>query len=61
MVLKINIWREGITSLAEDILLPSHISVPKDLPMKEFLALLFEKFNLKNPVVMKRNPMLNQR
>jgi hypothetical protein len=29
--------------------------------MKEFLSLLESSFGIKNPVVMKRNPMLNQR
>jgi hypothetical protein len=59
MILKINIWRSGLESLAEDILKPKHISVSKDLPMVEFLSLLREKFSLENPIVMKRNPMLN--
>lgn len=29
--------------------------------MEEFLSILREKFLIKNPIVMKRNPMLNQR
>jgi len=37
MVLKINIYREGLTSLAEDMLKPVQLSVAKDLPMSEFL------------------------
>lgn len=47
--------------MAEDVLKPVHISVFKDLPMSEFLQLLSSRFNIKNPIVMKRNPMLNQR
>jgi hypothetical protein len=50
MVLKINVWRSGLESLAE-----------KDLPMTEFLRILSQKFSLENPIAMKRNPMLNQR
>ena len=61
MVLKINIHRDGLTSLAEDVLKPVHLSVPKDLPMSEFLLLLSSRFSMLNPIVMKRNPMLNQR
>ena len=61
MVLKINVWKSGLESLAEDVLKPVHISVSKDLPMTEFLSILKEKFGLESPIVMKRNPMLNQR
>lgn len=61
MVLKINIWRAGIVALSEDILKPSTLLVQKDLSMVQFLQILKEKYNLPNPIVMKRNPMLNQK
>lgn len=61
MVLKINIWRAGIVALSEDILKPSTLLVQKDLSMVQFLQILKEKYNLANPIVMKRNPMLNQK
>jgi len=40
MILKINIFRENLTSLAEDVLKPVQISVPKDMAMSEFLQLI---------------------
>jgi hypothetical protein len=40
MIVKINIWREGITSLSEDILNPTLISVAKGLPMTDFLSVI---------------------
>ena len=61
MIVKINIWREGITSLSEDILNPTQISVAKDLPMTDFLSVITQKFGIAKTLVMKRNPMLNQR
>ena len=61
MIVKINIWHEGITSLSEEILNTTQISVAKDLPMTDFLLVITQKFGIAKPLVMKRNPMLNQR
>jgi hypothetical protein len=61
ILLKINVWRPNLQALTEDIIKPSQLSVQKDLLMSEFLSLIQAKFSLENPIVMKRNPMLNQR
>ena len=61
ILLKINVWRPNIEALTEDILQPCQLPVKKDLLMSEFSALLSDKFSMENPIVMKRNPMLNQK
>ena len=60
MTVKINIWREGIEALGEDILKPKHLKVPKSLPFTDFCQVLTKTFSISCPQVMKRNPMLNQ-
>jgi len=60
MVVKINVWRPGLLSLVEDMLMPVKMTVKKDTPMNEFTNLISKTFNLQQPIlVMKRNPMLN--
>lgn len=62
IVVKINIWRQGFSSLVEDILQPVKITVRRDMTMDEFTTLVCKTFNLPLPIlVMKRNPMLNQK
>jgi hypothetical protein len=46
IVLKINVWKEGFTSLVEDILKPVKITVRRDLPMNVFKEVLALKFGL---------------
>jgi hypothetical protein len=42
MVIKVNVWRPSLTSLAEEVLQPAHIKVKKDMVMKGFIKLLGE-------------------
>jgi hypothetical protein len=42
MVIKINWWRIGIVSLAEDVLKPRYVKVFKETLMKDFISLLSE-------------------
>ena len=46
MIVKVNVWRPGFTSLVEDVLLPTQVKVKKDLLMSEFIALLGAKFGI---------------
>lgn len=61
MVVKINLWRQGILSLSEDVLKPRQLKVMKDTLMKDFISIVAEQFNIsaENIVLLKRNPMLN--
>jgi len=38
MVVKVNVWRRMLTSLIEEVLLPTHLKVKKDMKMSDFLA-----------------------
>ena len=38
MVVKLNFWREGLESLAEEVLKPEKVKVKKDLSMDDFKA-----------------------
>lgn len=40
MIVKVNFWRAGLQSLAEDILEPVHVKVSKDAPMKDLIQIL---------------------
>ena len=40
MIVKVNVWRPGFTSLVEDVLLPTQIKVKKDMIMADFVKLL---------------------
>lgn len=65
MIVKVNFWRAGLQSLAEDILEPVHVKVSKDAPMKDLIKILATNHseqctsNEANIIVMKRNPMMN--
>jgi hypothetical protein len=60
IVVKINVWRSGLQSLVEDILMPVRITIKKDIAMTEFTNFICQTLNLQQPIlVMKRNPMLN--
>jgi Ubiquitin carboxyl-terminal hydrolase len=61
MVVKVNIWRLEIQSLAEDVLKPTQIKVHKDTLMKEFIATVSQLTGIQQEhlLVLKRNPMLN--
>ena len=62
MIIKVNVWREGLTSLSEDALKPVHMKVGKDLPMDAFRTQIAQANGIDDPanvIVMKRNPMLN--
>jgi hypothetical protein len=59
MLLKVNLWREGIQALTEDILQPTPVYVKKDIMLQELKQQLSSQFNLKDCQIMKRNPMLN--
>ena len=61
MVVKINVWREGIQALTEECLRPVQVKVQRDMQMSDLSKLITEQFGIENPIVMKRNPMLNQK
>ena len=61
MLLKINLWREGIQALTEDILQPTPFCVKKDILLADLKTQLEKHFDILDCKVMKRNPMLNQK
>lgn len=61
IILKVNVWRQGIHSLSEEVLEPTQIRVTKDALMDDFMDLLSQRFAIPKAslVIMKRNPMMN--
>jgi hypothetical protein len=49
MIVKVNLWRSGLTSLVEEVLLPVQLKVKKDMLMADFISLLGEKFRIEQP------------
>ena len=48
MIVKVNVWRPGFTSLIEEALLPTQIKVKKDMLMSDFIELLGNKFDIED-------------
>lgn len=61
IVVKVNKWREGITSLIDEVLLPVNVKVPKDCLMSEFVSQISKQFEIEEDkvLILKRNPMMN--
>ena len=61
--LKVTLWRDGLESLAEQVLLPEQVKVKKQTTMQEFQEVLMSRFDIassaENVAILKRNRMLN--
>lgn len=42
MVIKVNVWRNGIQSLSEEVLKPTQIKVEKETMMSDFIEMMSE-------------------
>jgi hypothetical protein len=42
MVIKVNVWRDGIQSLSEEVLKPTQIKVEKETMMSDFIKMMSE-------------------
>jgi hypothetical protein len=42
MVIKVNVWRDGIQSLSEEVLKPTQIKVEKETMMSDFIKMMNE-------------------
>jgi hypothetical protein len=42
MVIKVNVWRDGIQSLSEEVLKPTQIKVEKETMMNDFIKMMSE-------------------
>jgi len=49
MVVKVNVWRLSISSLIEEVLLPTNLKVKKDMKMSDFLVQLGRQFSIDEP------------
>jgi hypothetical protein len=63
MEVKVNLWRDGLVGLTEELLEPVTLKAKKDMTMTDLQVLICTKFNLQTKpddlLIMKRNPMLN--